>query len=210
MSAAPIRRPVSNLGDFIKDMVKSLPDCTQPEMRMALRESAVEFCRDTGAFCGRLDPIDVVANQLLYPMEVPYEAYIHTIKRVQMKAYAADTRPRDLVPTEYDTEDGEPMSLFLTYEPVADIAGGIIVTATFVPYPDAEDFPAEFLNRWGPAIVCGALALKQGERGRAWSDPVKYQENYARCRAGKSEAVIRRLNGGIAGSVDSKNPIPWL
>ena len=198
---APLERQLLDLGDLLTDMYRWVPNAFEGDMRAALREVAVEFCRDTGAFTDELT-LDLVASQADYDLDPYYAAMVHSIQEAKRGTTL-------MSPTEYHLVDGDPARFRFVTAPSVASTGGLTVLVQLVPLADCEEFPEAFLSRWRTALVAGAVT-RLTIPGAKNADVAVHKYFKGDYRAGLADAAAHRLTGGVRGSVSMMSPMSWI
>ena len=81
---------------------------------------------------------------------------------------------------------------------------------SIVPKVGCEIAPTWFLNRYGSAIVNGALFKLQSMTGKPWSDPAQANMNALRYTDGLNNATVDRLTKTASGDLNCRARLPWI
>lgn len=173
-----------NLAKIAENIVYLLPGCTDLMVRKAIQEVYRDFCRRSCCLRGRRRfPFDRRTFNIV-PM---YGGVIDCVSCVRV-----DGR---------EIRDGidfrvikEPMCVvYITNYPVPHHCHGrdlgfIDVETVEYPKVTAEEAPSWFVQRYGDAIVSGAVGRIMGMSGRPWSDAAKAAEENLRYESAVNEA----------------------
>lgn len=146
----------SALSSLVQDAIYRLPGCDPLTIRKALQESMRRLCEHSGAMCERVHAVVGIDGraraQTTYRATVlraeAYDAYGREWRAAPDGSHGAVTERLCMAP-------GSPVEMFLR----------------LVPERDTEEVTPGFIERWGDAILHGALALLLTMKGRPWSDP---------------------------------------
>lgn len=167
-------------------LMRQLPaPLSEPEMLAELSESARRFCEESKAWEQDLEPIDAVADQLDYALDVQWLASVHQIVRVGLRTEDeisdnANSRGAEIHPSRYEYVPNIETIRFASAPSATAITDGFLVTAVLVPHYDAPEIAEWFLDLHQHAIVAGAI-----ESVCSRPDPKYANERVAR-RAGRS------------------------
>lgn len=143
--------------DLLPEMAPFLKDCPTPIQQQQLRYAARDFLRKTELWKETLDAIDTIAGQDEYTLTTANNAFFHRVDAVRIED----------VKVEY--EFGVDDVLTLANEPA--VAGDeIIPKVIFIPKEANTTYPAWLLERWGHAMVDGALFFLKSMTDKPWGD----------------------------------------
>ena len=210
-----VRKPlaVASIAELGVKMIHRLPGCTDEEVRRALQSAYCDFCRLTSCYTDTQE-IELEAGEDMYPV-VPYkpDCFVDSVIRVALDRMVL--RPgRD-----YKILTGPVVSLALagwlvpeqyTPEQIAarpELTGRndpkvLRVTAVEIPRLDAERAPRWFYDKYGEAVVAGALVKLFGMTNKPWTDGAQAQHELVRWENYVTEARLRGVadDHSISGS----------
>lgn len=170
-----------NLGSLADDMVYRLPGCDDVMVRKTLQAACREFCEKTSAlrFC---IPVPFEVGRHEYPVMVPCDCHARAVRDVRFffvppaEEGHEEMRPAIiLADRKWTTMMTVGIGLVVVFPGVITdeflaTRTGFIAEVDCIPGPNSEDLPAPFLDKFGMAIVAGALARLYAMRNRPWSD----------------------------------------
>ena len=170
---------MKSLEPFLTRLLPLVPTCPDPTARQALVDSAIEFCERTDVLQVRTDPIQVVAGEAMYDIDLPpyteparlLRAWVGTQELVVMRA-----------PTwapQYDSSPGGPTHISLLGEdgvaltplPAPGPHDMLTLLVAHRPVREARQLDDKLLSRWADAVVHGALSRLAVIPGQAFTDP---------------------------------------
>lgn len=202
--------PLRKLFELAEDMIYRLPGASDLAVRKELQRAARQFAQDTGAMVGHVWLGDIHKGEYRHPLEAPVSAQIASVKEVTF-------RGRRVHPHHYKVEQRHQMEIRFHdgwLDSTVEWSGGdsinLKVLVSMVPDLGAEDYPSEFLDRWGDAIVAAAMWRMAGTPGMSWSNPGLAQAEFDRYRSLCADAAMERLGGVEERGLTGQNPVPWL
>ena len=203
--------PYSDLTHSIYPYVTTDDEGDLPDAAVinAIRESAIGFIQRSQCLRTRIS-MDAQCGVDEYPLEVSCEYYILSIRRVTVCNEGYEAAHEEDVDNLISRNSYKPESKHLFWRsddnwlvvrpaPDADMEKAIICYASIAPSLSACTMPREVSNRYGEAIVNGALAKLLLLRGQPWYDPqqsVLRSQQYERAIA---EARASAIKGGVTG-----------
>jgi len=191
------------LGSLAEDMVYKLPGCADLMIRKELQVVASDFCRRTGIFIveirSEFDDADVAV------LRVPFSAFIRTVLSVKTGSIV-------LRPGAYRVS-GNPATLTLLESMVQplDDDPSVFVEATLEPMTGCEDYPDDFIQRWGYGIISGTLARLFAMSKKPWSDPAQSALESAIYQNALTAACLEVRRRGIgSGDLHCRSSRPWF
>ena len=205
-----VRKPlaVASIAELGVKMLHRLPGCTDEEIRRALQSSYGDFCRLTSCYTNTQE-IELEAGETEYPV-VPYtpECFVDSITRVALdrrvlkvgRDYTISTAPVVtvnlsgwIVPEAYTPEQiaARPELTARIAEPRT-----IRVTAIELPRLNSERAPRWFFDKYGEAVVAGALVKLFGMTNKPWTDGAQAQHELVRWENYVTEARLRGVADG--------------
>jgi hypothetical protein len=183
-----------------------VPGCPTPVAEITLRGVLADFCAYAPLVQQVLDPIDVVAGQALYDVDLLYgikmtvvlEAYYQN-QRMQVIRRDDDAREGGTAP--FALRQGADDSFTLYPTPQADEPGAIILRVATRPTHQATHVDDVLLREYGYEIGCGVAARLMLMPGQLYSQldlAPTYQTIYVLAR---TNARIRAESGfGMSGN----------
>lgn len=203
---------ITSIAMLAEGMVLRLPGATDIEIRKALQEAYVDFCRLSSCFTFRRE-IELEKDERDYPVptHVP-GAYVDSITEVRIGG-------RKLVaPFDYEIEVGSTPIIRVAERHIIDFITEhdrasrpefhaisrkprmMHVTAIDIPKPGSERAPRWFYAKYGEAVVAGAFVKLFGMTGKPWSDGVQAQHELVRWENALTEARVRSAYAPDGGS----------
>ena len=174
------------LSSLAENMVYRLPGCSDTMIRKTLQESYRDFCQNTNVF---LSKVDVRTNDLSETIEVSScgGGFIETVESVRLNG--AKLNHRDFR-AKYC---GSCVKISLLGNFGIKTNSESEVSVKFIEIPDitSEKIPRWMLQKYGDAIVSGALFRLFSMSNKPWSDP--QQALYERERL-LNFATLARIN----------------
>lgn len=206
---------INKLTDLYPLMEPELPGCPQPLILQALRKKVRQFCQDTDAWREQLKDINLVAGQRDYVLNPSFDAEIRKIVEVRINTAANRAAGHIGAPVDFQryTFHGElsqrsganlppnTLTLDATLNPSESVAGGLEVKVSLAPLLMAGQVDQDFLQKWGEAIIGGAMFYLMAMKNKKWSDPQKaglYLVDYYKglSRARRENVAGQNLHGG--------------
>ena len=204
------RRPleVATIAELGRNIVaRGLPGITDEEIRGALQIAYRDFCRLTSVFTNTQE-IELEDGEAEYPV-VPYqpETFVDSVLDVRLDR-------RRLVPErDYWLRTGPVVTVVLASRLVPDAPtpeqvasrpeltvvtrpAMLYVTDVELPKLNSERAPRWFFNKYGDAVVAGALVKLFGMTGRPWTDGVQAQHELVRWENFLTETRLRLTGAG--------------
>lgn len=180
---------------YILPDIPAVPDAA---MQRAVRDAAIDFCRDTLVWKEWLDRMSIAALDDEYSLVVPAAmvayADIEGVYQVYFKETGADDDQFTLLtpttedemeaelggawmfgtatqPSKYYVPASEPETLYLYPIPTVAATSGLLVRAYCGPLQTATLLPDFLYNQYSNAIRYGALCKLFGIKGMPWYDP---------------------------------------
>lgn len=195
------------LSEFMPFILPLVPGCPAPLAELTLRTVAIDFCTYAAVVQTVLDPIDVIADQFEYDLDVPFGTNVTLILNalyhgIPMAFAKTGDEPRfsgQLLPshtgTSYAITQATDNTFQLNLVPPADDAGAIVLRVATRPTRSATHLDDVLLADYGYEIGAGTAARLMLMPGQLFSNPqlaAAYQAIYlaartdARIRADKS------------------------
>ena len=190
---------------FAENVVFRVPGCSDLMVRKAVRWAYNDFCRRS--CCLRtVRRLSIEEEQTDYPVMPVYGQSVDSIVRVSIGRRVL--RPQK----DYLVVDGlaKVVRLHERFVPWSGEAGGVVwmeVEAVEMPSLESEEMPSWFADKYGAAVVSGALAQLLGTSGRAWSDPQSAAVERRAYENAVAEAKLAGMTGGNFGGMQADNPL---
>jgi hypothetical protein len=175
-------------------------ECPELTMEIAVRDSAIEFCRRTFVWKEQLDTIMSIKGIATYDIEIPNGTVcenvidvIHSGKRL------APVKFEDL-PTNRDTSRAKPLAYSLIFGdqlrlyPTPDENGKLDITVSLTPSSTATSIDSSLFERYKEIIAHGAKHRLMTVPSKSWSNPALAQYHMTQFMRGVGEARIRTDN----------------
>lgn len=184
-------RDLRGVADLVPRMEGWLPGCPPVLLRQTLQDTARRFCMETGALRTEIGPFGFVDGQNVYLLELPVLATVLNVHGVWISGMKCH-------PTSYRIRRNEDTDTVIEFALVPAASEGRVWTAgvSMTPLMGCEEYPSAFMDKWGHAVVAGALALLMADSTKAYHNPVMAAENAAVYRVAAQGAVYERLASG--------------
>ena len=171
--------------DLYPLMLRDLPSCERPDALLALQLAGREFCNRTEVWKATLDPVDIVADTLVYTLVWGEDAFIKKVTKLTYDGFELNGSLYTFSP---------PSTIeFVDFTPTQSIAGGLVVDAIFVPSLTTNEIADFVFERWAEAFVAKAVSSLALMPGKPWSNPAlgglslsRYNEKVAEAMASES------------------------
>lgn len=176
---------MSTLADFYDLLLPELPGCTTALLDFHLRETARQFCSQTGAWRVPFTAVDLVANQAAYTL-VPGVANSEVVKLTKLTVNSellwADSdreqKGRDAVEPKYVryeppftlSLDLVQITLMVDEVPTAAVVGGLQVEGALKPTATAAALPDFLRSQYSEAMRYGTLFRLKVMAKKPWTD----------------------------------------
>jgi len=212
---------LTNWEPYILPEIPAVPDAA---LQRAVRDAAIDFCKDTLVWKEWLDRISIVANDDDYSLSVPVAmaayADIEGVYQAYFKETGADDDQFALLtpttedemevdfgngwmyaeaeqPSKYYIPPSEPTTLYLHPIPTVASVSGLLVRAYAKPLQTAVLLPDFLYNRHLNPIKHGALAKLFGTKGMPWYDPKEEMKWDGLYRNDVDNAIVPATKGPI-------------
>jgi len=161
--------------DWFPLVLPRLPGCPDVILRIAVRESAVEFCRRTRLMRGTIS-VTTQVGRAAYPMNAPTDTVVSMIDEIlrdDMTLIASSEE--DFRDSRYDRASGTPEAYYiagnraLVLGPIPDAVETLSVRCVLKPDSQAESLDDALWEDWRNAIAAGACAYARRSYS-AWMD----------------------------------------
>lgn len=202
----PIAATPADLYALLPEVSVEVPGCSENMQKAALRRSAQRFCRDTEIWLESLAPStssSMTSVELNALVAATYDAETLRVKQVWFP-----DNGRFIYESQYRLEpDGEDLTMTFiadgidTALTVNDDDGNMEVQVIVNPDDGCASYPAWLLQRWGKAIVDGALAYLMNQGKKPWTDrdaAAMHKEEYEQATGeAKAYSTANRLSGEV-------------
>ena len=183
----------TTFNDLLNLVLPEVPGCPISLAVHHLQMAARQFCADTEAWREKLDPINLVANDLTYTLTPLYDAEVRRVIEVWIRTAADVTAGDDGTLLTYDQYEFDPTGSVLTLddsiEPQLAVTSGLVVKVVLVPYlvtnvdslATQGGITATFLNYWAEPIMARSKSTLMRMVRTAWANPqmaAVYQAEY--------------------------------
>lgn len=175
------------LKDFYDLLMPEVPGCTTAMIDLHLRETARQFCHQTGAWRLPFDDVNLVADQATYDLE-PSEPESEVVRIVSLTLNSeliwADTDreqrgtnavepkyPRNEPPFTLDPDLLE-ITLMTDEVPTAAVTAGMNIVGAMKPTQNAARLPDFLKSQYSQAMRYGTLARLMVMGKKPWTDRV--------------------------------------
>lgn len=168
---------------FFPNIYVSAPEVPDPAVLSAVRDTCIDFCKQTNVWQVDLDPIDVVAGQPTYDLFAPAQTLVTQI--LGLAYYRRELHPRSetslrLQERNWNDQPGEPHQfsrrpgddLVILYPtPTHDAAAALTGTISVQPSRTSTSVIDDVYQRYLEPIVAGTLARLYLHVDTAYSNP---------------------------------------
>ncbi len=185
---------LASVSELAENIVYRLPGCTDLMVRKTIREVFREFCGETKCLAAER-VIELESGTALYHVCPMFSGVVTYILSVRIDG-------RLLKPgfdyyffgDRIELMDGNVWEASTRNEPSAENANPpkMVVMAVEIPRMESEKAPRWFVEKYGDAIVNGALARLMSMTGKAWTDSAKAAESRMIYENFKSECRMKR------------------
>ena len=163
-----------------ENMVYRLPGADNVAVRKALLSAYRDFCRLSSCYCHRLE-IELERDEREYPVpSLVSETFVDSITEVRLNG-------RKLIaPRDYTIAGGTTKVILLACHLVPEwsfrphFRGKLVITSIDQPKHGSEKAPRWFFDKYGEAVVAGALVKLFSQTGKAWSDAEQARQEQIR------------------------------
>lgn len=179
-------------------------DCSQPAAIVAARFASIEFYKETLWQQEQLEPVDLIAGQAIYELEVPPNTMPAKVMRVEIVGDQRLIEPKtkdeldQLYGANWTTAVGapryytqfEPTEICLYPAPATDAPQAMRLLVATQPTPDAEEIDDSVFNYFAEGLAYGARARLVETAGQPYYDP-----NSAPLLWGRFYGMVSRAKG---------------
>ena len=223
------RSEFDSVPSLAEDMVYLLPGCDSVLIRKTLQASYRDFCKrgaalrtwrkiplEHGHFHYPVAPvfsgeIDCVTQVLWAHSRVPVRGWrvsgdspaMLEIPRHFSRHYVDETLPNIVWVQERENVGAQPVEVPNGDDERRFFCAAVMVEAVEIPHIGEERAPREFLQRYGDALVDGALARLFSMTAKPWTDAEQARQRGIAYANALSEARQRSMCGGPAANASS-------
>jgi hypothetical protein len=187
---------MATLAEFLPHLLPLVPGCPQPLAETTLRGVLLDFCSFAPVVQELLEPIDVVAGQAEYDIDLLYGVNVtQVLEAYYLNAPVAvirredDQRAPGSAPYALRQAAGNTFTLLPT--PGTDAAAALVLRVATRPSHLAGSVDDLLLHDYGYELGCGAAARLQLIPGQPFSDPQLAVINQGIYTAARTNARIR-------------------
>lgn len=187
---------------LVDDVLQQAPHCPVPTAIFALQRTARDFCYESMILRYVSDPIDLMAGEGTYDIEVP-----NATESVSAVAVWYNDRPLEPLGfsakyrwpwKNYDSRQGPPMfwsapnqnQILLSPIPEIAEANALVIMAAVAPKRNAAGVDDDVLEKWSDTMINGALARIYAIPNQPFTNPQAAKERYMLYRADVAQAKI--------------------
>jgi hypothetical protein len=200
---------MSAIADLTPLILPFVRDCSTPAAVVAARFACIEFYKNSLWQQEQLEPVDLVAGQSIYEVEVMPNTIVAQVMRVEIDTipypmtFVTKDKLDQLFGTRWSTLLGtpryvtqfEPGEITLVPGPDDKIAAprAMKLLVAVQPTPDAQEIDDSVFNYYSEALAYGARARLVETAGQPYYDPNSAPMLWGKFYAGVSEAKARRM-----------------
>ncbi len=176
-----------SISELAEDMVYRLPGCANIMIRKELQKAYFDFCRLSVALTGEIE-IPIEDGETVYYVFPKFaRTQVYSVRDVWVDG-------RRLRNGDYRFIHGDMIAI----APNVSLEGRetLRVAIQHVPMYGEEDAPKWFIDRYGQAIVAGALSRLFAMTGKAWSDTNQAKTEMVTWENYLTEARVDSVTGG--------------
>lgn len=186
--------------DLLDEVLPSLlADPSDPVTENAIKRSVIELCQSAWIWKHLAEPVDVVAGEAVYDMEVPTGASVTKVLSVELMGERLEPQSIDWlnrVAPAWRSTQGLPVwytqthaqQVMLAPLPQGDMPAGLTATLALMPSQMATTFPQWIADQYLYVLADGALAKLMLMPGRPWTDMAGGADRRMRFEAGVANA----------------------
>ena len=169
-----------SLETFFTDVAIHVPACPEPVMAHAVRNAAIEFCKDSLVWRETLDAETLSASDFPYDLPTTQGGVttaildlridgrsIAPISEVDLNKAAADWRTATGTPTRYFMPSPDTLSVYT----LPDSSISFMLSVAYMPTRTTTVVPSFLHTRYAPGIAAGALAQLFALPEKPWTNP---------------------------------------
>ena len=193
-----------SIASLAQNVIIHVPGCADMEVRKALQAAYADFCRCSSCYCLRRE-IELEAGEREYPVvAVMPGCFVDSVTEVRLGSR------RLVAGRDYRVTSSGCVMLVLADHLVPDAPTAeqvasrpemamprdpqvLVVTAIDLPKMGSEKAPRWFFNKYGEAVVAGALVRLLNMTGKAWTDGSRAQHELIRWENYLTDARLRSV-----------------
>jgi len=206
----------TTFNDLLNLVLPEVPGCPSALAVQHLQMAARQFCADTEAWREKLDPINLVANDLTYALTPLFDADVRRVMEVWIRTAADVTAGDDGTLLTYDQYEFDPtgsvLTLYDSIEPQLAVTSGLVVKVVLVPnlvtnvdsIATQGGISATFLNYWAEPIMARSKHTLMRMVRTAWANPhmagvyqAEYLDGFSRAKTEADGLKYRNEQDGF-------------
>lgn len=191
---------VSKWSSFYQYVAPDVFECPQITMDIAIRDSAIEFCRRTQVWQEQLDDIQTIAGVSTYDLGNQSSVIVEQVLEALCDGRILEpVKFRDL-PANRDTRTGESTVYSMMFGdqvrlyPIPQSSGKLSLTVVYTPSNSSTGIDSTLFERYKEIIAHGAKHRLMTVPNKSWSNPALAQYHMTQFMRGIGEARIRKDN----------------
>lgn len=181
-----------------------VPFASKDQMVDALRQSAIEFCKETQVWVYEHDPITTLADISTYDLDCPCDGQVVRIMQAFFENCEMAPVSLDSVPKKFgynwQTREGDPRyylhdvpgEVIVVPRPTERTSNAITLRIAVAPTQTSDEIDTDVYNQWGETLAHGARARLHETPDQMYSDTAQADRNWALFNHGKGRAKIER------------------
>jgi hypothetical protein len=204
---------MASLADFMPYVLPLVPGCPQPLAELTLRGVAQDFCTYAPVAQQELDPVDLIAGQAQYDLDLVFGVNVTVIlearyegQRMQVLRNTDDVRDGWEAPLALRQAADNTFTVYPT--PTQDYPGALVLRVATRPAASTSTLDPVLLDDYGYEIGCGTAARLMLMPGQLFSNPQLAPTYQAIYIAARTNARIR-AEAGFGLSSNRVRPRPF-
>lgn len=202
------------LDAFFPYITAEVLGCPDPTLRLALLQTAAEFCRETLAWTEIQDPVSLINGIQDYELDAPANSYVLSVRDIWIGNRRLQPRTMQeiamSVPNWQTTESNEPLFYNQANErgvirvypvPQGTTGQAIVIRAAYVPSISATTLPDFLGNRHIDVIAAGTKARLMMVPGVTWTNPKLGEYHRSIFDDGVIKARISEAHDRVPGTI---------
>jgi hypothetical protein len=187
---------MATLAEFLPHLLPLVPGCPQPLAELTLRGVLLDFCTVAPVVQQVLDPLDVVAGQAQYDIDLLYGVNVSQVleayyQNAPVSVIRRDDDQRQPGSAPYALRQAADNSFTLVPTPTTDAPAALVLRVATRPSRLATSVDDLLLNDYGYEIGCGAAARLQLTPGQPFTNPQLAVINQTIYNVARTNARIR-------------------
>lgn len=170
------------LSDFYPHILPEVPECPRPLVDFAIRNTLIDFCKETKIWVQALTPVDAVALQMDYALTPPTDTELVRIERVRYDGATLTPKTQDqldaIYPNGWADLTGTPEYCAITGvdtfslipAPTDALTGAIAIRSSLMPSASGAVCPDLILRRYAVQIASGVKAALMLMPEKRWTN----------------------------------------